>query len=65
MKLKDGIIVEKVGNEYIAVATGELSRDFHGIIRGNVTMNFILSRLGNCQKRCKNANRKVSKCRIN
>lgn len=43
MKLKDGIIVEKVGNEYIAVAAAELSRDFHGIIRGNSTMNFLLS----------------------
>lgn len=47
MKLKDGIVCEKIGGEFVAVATGELSRSFHGLIRGNATMSYILSLLSN------------------
>lgn len=45
MKLKDGMITEKIGNDYMAVATGEASRVFKGMIRGNATMNYIMQQL--------------------
>lgn len=45
MKLKDGMITEKIGNDYMAVATGEASRVFNGMIRGNATMNYIMQQL--------------------
>lgn len=45
MKLKEGIVVEKINDEYVAVATGEAAMAFNGLIRGNKTMNFILSKL--------------------
>lgn len=33
MKLKDGFIIRKVGKQYVAAATGEASKQFHGMIR--------------------------------
>ncbi len=37
MKLKQGFIISQVGEEYVAVATGEASSWFHGIVRLNET----------------------------
>ena len=37
MKLKSGIVMEKTGDEYIVVATGEAAKSFNGIIRNNKT----------------------------
>lgn len=33
MKLKDGFIIRRVGKQYVVAATGEASRQFHGMIR--------------------------------
>lgn len=35
MKIKDGFVLEKVGNSYLAVAVGELAASFSGIVRMN------------------------------
>lgn len=45
MKLKSGIVIEKTGDEYVAVATGEAAKSFNGIIRNNKTANFIFEQL--------------------
>ncbi len=45
MKLKEGFILQQVGNEYMAVATGEAAKDFNGLIRNNKTSNDIFSLL--------------------
>ena len=45
MKLKSGIVIEKAGDEYVAVATGEAAKSFNGIIRNNKTANFIIEQL--------------------
>lgn len=45
MKLKSGIVMEKTGDEYIVVATGEAARSFNGIIRNNKTANFVFEQL--------------------
>ncbi len=37
MKIRDGFMLKKVGGQYVAVALGEASRDFNGIIRLNET----------------------------
>ena len=41
MKLKSGIVMQKTGDEYIVVATGEAAKSFNGIIRNNKTANFV------------------------
>ena len=33
MRIKDGYIMRKVGNQYVVAATGEASRNFNGMIR--------------------------------
>ncbi len=45
MKLKEGFILQQVGNEYMAVATGEAAKGFNGLIRNNKTANDIFSLL--------------------
>ena len=35
MKIKDGFILEKVGNSYLAVAVGERASSFSGLVRMN------------------------------
>lgn len=35
MKIKDGFILEKVGNSYLAVAVGERAAVFSGLVRMN------------------------------
>jgi len=47
MKLKNGMILDRAGGEYIAVATGEASKIFNGLIRSNSTADFILHALIN------------------
>ena len=45
MKLKNGVVMEKAGDGYIAVATGESSKIFNGFIRNNKTADFIFRQL--------------------
>lgn len=45
MKLKDGIIIDKANDEYVAVATGEASKVFNGLIKNNPTANFLFEKL--------------------
>ena len=45
MKLKKGMITESSGGEYIAVATGEASLVFNGLIKNNATANFLFTQL--------------------
>lgn len=45
MKLLDGIVMEQVGDDYVAVATGEASEVFNGMIRSNRTANYFMSLL--------------------
>ena len=45
MKLKNGVIMEKAGDGYIAVATGEASKSFNGFLRNNKTADFIFRQL--------------------
>lgn len=47
MKLKDGIILQDVGKEHMAVASGEAAKAFNGLIRNNETANFIFKLLQN------------------
>ena len=37
MKLKKGMITEEANGEFVAVATGEASKSFNGLIRNNAT----------------------------
>lgn len=41
MKIKDGFLLRKVGNETVVVATGAASIGFNGIIRLNDTGEFL------------------------
>lgn len=45
MKLKSGVIMEKAGDGFIAVATGDASKAFNGFIRNNKTADFIFRQL--------------------
>ena len=45
MKLKPGFVVREVAGKTLAVAVGELSRDFHGMIALNGTGRVIWSAL--------------------
>ncbi|MDE6520902.1 MAG: PqqD family protein [Ruminococcus sp.] len=45
MKLKNGIITDSSSGEFIAVATGEASRIFNGLIKNNATANFLFEQL--------------------
>lgn len=45
MKIKSGFVVRKVGGQYVAVAVGERSREFNGMIRLNETGKFIWEKL--------------------
>lgn len=37
MRLKEGFIMHNIGDEYMAVATGDLLQDFYGYVRNNNT----------------------------
>ncbi|MCC8103908.1 MAG: PqqD family protein [Lachnospiraceae bacterium] len=41
MKIKEGFVIRKVAGEYVAVATGEASREFQGMIKLNETAKTI------------------------
>lgn len=45
MKLKKGLILHDVGTEHMAVAVGEASKEFNGLIRNNETAHFIFQLL--------------------
>lgn len=45
MKVKNGFLLRKVGEQNIVVAVGEESRDFNGIIRLNETGRFLWEKL--------------------
>ena len=41
MQIKKDFTIQKVGSSYVAVAVGESSKDFHGMIRLNETGAFL------------------------
>jgi hypothetical protein len=41
MQIKKDFTIQKVGGSYVAVAVGESSKDFHGMIRLNETGAFL------------------------
>jgi hypothetical protein len=41
MKIKKGFVLEKVGDSYLACATGKLAREFSGLVKLNETGAFI------------------------
>ena len=47
MKIKNGFLLRKVGEQNIVVAVGEESCDFNGIIRLNDTGKFLWEKLQN------------------
>lgn len=49
MKIKDGFVVEKVGNTYLAVAVGERADSFNALIRMNGTGAYIWEKLSTAQ----------------
>lgn len=42
MKLKSGFVISKAGDDYVAVATGEAGKTFHGLARGSATAAFLM-----------------------
>lgn len=45
MKLKDGFLLQNVGGEHMAVASGKAAKVFNGLIRNNGTADFIYHQL--------------------
>lgn len=45
MRVKEGFILHKIGDEYMVVATGEAAQNFNGIVRGNETAAYIFELL--------------------
>ena len=45
MKLKEGIILSKMDDAYVAVAAGEAGKSFSGMVRMNETAAFIFEHL--------------------
>lgn len=41
MKIKEGFIIRKVAGKYVVVATGQASREFHGMVKLNETGKII------------------------
>lgn len=41
MKIKKGFVLEKVGDSYLACATGKLAREFSGLVKLNETGAYI------------------------
>ncbi|MCC8029587.1 MAG: PqqD family protein [Lachnospiraceae bacterium] len=37
MKIKEGFVIRRVAGKYVVVATGQASREFHGMIKLNET----------------------------
>ena len=47
MKIKQGFVVREVAGKSVAVATGALSREFHGMVTLNGTGRFLFEELKN------------------
>ena len=47
MKIKQGFVVREIAGKSVAVATGALSRDFHGMVTLNGTGRFLFEELKN------------------
>ena len=47
MKLKTGVIVTKMDDQYVAVTAGEAGKVFNGMIKMNGTAAFIVEKLQN------------------
>ena len=47
MKLKQGFVISKAGEDYVAVATGQAGKSFQGLVRNNATAAFLLEQLKN------------------
>ncbi len=45
MRVKEGFILHNIGDEYMAVATGEAAQSFNGIVRNNETAAYIFELL--------------------
>lgn len=45
MKIKDGFVLEQVGDSYLAVAVGELAEKFNALVRLNETGAFLWRQL--------------------
>ncbi|MCI5735308.1 MAG: PqqD family protein [Eubacterium sp.] len=45
MKLKNGIVTNSIDGESFAIATGEASKEFNGLIKNNPTAAFIFELL--------------------
>ena len=45
MKIKDGFVLEQVGDTYLAVAVGELAEQFNALVRLNETGAFLWRQL--------------------
>ncbi|MCC8151508.1 MAG: PqqD family protein [Lachnospiraceae bacterium] len=37
MKIKEGFVIRRVAGKYVVVATGQASREFHGMVKLNET----------------------------
>ena len=47
MKIKNGFILRKVGNQFVVAATGEASKNFNGMMRLNEEAAFAFQQLKN------------------
>ena len=45
MRVKEGFVLHNVGEEYMAVATGEAAENFNGIVRSNETGAYVFELL--------------------
>ena len=45
MRLKEGFVIHNVGEEHIAVATGETANEFNGLVRNNAAASAIMEQL--------------------
>ena len=45
MKLKDGVLLHKTGDEYMGITQGDAAESFNGLIRNNETANYIMELL--------------------
>lgn len=45
MRLKEGFVLHNIGEEYMAVATGEAAENFNGIVRSNETGAYVFELL--------------------
>lgn len=45
MKIKEGFVLRELGGQYVVVAIGEASKNFHGVIHLNETGAFLFKKL--------------------